>query len=327
MSRALLLRALARRSELFARLHDESTDCYRLFHGVAEGRPGLTLDRYGPLLLAQTWRERLSADDLEIYRETIEHELAVPLIPIWNHREGDVVRSGDPPEHPVARELSLRYDVSPHHSGHDPLLFLDLRAGRRLVRKLAGGKRVLNLFAYTGGVSLCAASAGATEVWHVDFARQAELWCRRNFELNGIPLERVRFVREDALCVLRQLAGLPIKGRGAKGRSYERVPVVSFDLVILDPPRWSKGAFGAVDVVRDYPSLLKPALLATSPGGRLIVTNNAARVPKEEWIRVLRRTGEKCGRGIAELTLVEPEEDFPSLDGEPPLKIAMLEMT
>ncbi len=63
---ALLETALQRRKPLLEALHAEGTDCFRLFHGVAEGLPGLTIDRYGPLLLAQTFREPLSPDEVRL---------------------------------------------------------------------------------------------------------------------------------------------------------------------------------------------------------------------------------------------------------------------
>ena len=55
-------------------------------------------------------------------------------------------------------------------------------------------------------------------------------------------------------------------------RNYQRFEPRRFNVVVLDPPGWAKGPFGAIDIVRDYPGLLKPALLATAPGGGLLVT-------------------------------------------------------
>lgn len=324
MSLELVRRALERRRELFTSLAAEPTDCYRLFHGVAEGRPGLTIDRYGPILLLQTWREALTPDEIEDYRRAVERALEASLTPVWNHRAAQLDSSPWSAEAPTAQELGVRYDVTPRHRGQDPLLFLDLRAGRRLIRQHSEGRSVLNLFAYTGGVSLCAAVGGASEVWSVDFARSATQWTRRNLELNDIPNERVRCIEEDVIPVLRQLAGLTVKGRGARHRKFQTLEPRSFDLVVLDPPRWARSPFGAVDLVRDYPSLLKPALLATAPGGALLVTNNAARVERDAWLEVVNRTAEKCGRSLLSVSVVEPEEDFPSVDEAPPLKMAWI---
>ena len=312
---------------MLERLHAEGTDCYRLFHGVNEGRPGLTIDRYGPVLLLQTWREPLTTVEVECAGRIVGESCGLDVTPVWNHRGRDR-RAQLPYEgvEPIGSELGLRYHVTPRHRGQDPLLFLDLRAGRRRVREHAQGKSVLNLFAYTGGVGLCALAGGAEEIWNVDFARSSLAWAEKNLALNDFGGDRVRMVREDVVPVLRQLAGLPVKGRGAQKRAFQSFEPRSFDLVVLDPPRWAKGPFGAIDIVRDYPSLLKPALLATAPGGSLLLTHNAARVGRDDWVAILRRTAEKFNRPFASLELFEPEEDFPSVDGEPPLKLAWVSL-
>lgn len=321
-----LLRALERRGALLSALAAEGTDCVRLFHGTVEGRPGLTVDRYGPVLLAQTWGAPLAEGELEAIARTIDDTLGTTLVPVWNDRGEreraplDDVRLGAP----IGHELGIAYDVRPRHRGQDPLLFLDLRAGRRWVKAHADGKRVLNLFAYTCGVGLAACAGGAREVWNVDFAKSALEVGRANAERNGFAAERFRTLHEDALPMLRQLAGLPVKGRGARGRQLTRFEPRTFDVVVLDPPRWARTPFGAIDVERDYPSLVKPALLATASGGVLVATNHLPHVEREEFERMIRRTGEKCGRPIASLEMLSPEEDFPSPDGRPPLKIALV---
>ncbi len=314
---SLLDRALAARAGLLPRLEAEGTDSYRLFHGAAEGREGLAIDRYGALLLVQSFRRPL--EDAE--RDAIETVLRGRLPETDEFAVAERGERGESAEH-VARESGARFLVRARHRGQDPWLFLDLRAGRRRLRELAPGRTVLNLFAYTSTAGIAAAAAGASEVWNVDFSRSALEVGRRNAELNEIAPERIRFVQEDCLPVLRQLAGLTVRGRGSF-REYARFERRAFDLVFLDPPAWSTGPFGAVDVENDYPSLFKPALLATAVGGTVIATNHAASVEREDWLGVLRRCAEKTGRPLAEVEFLEPEADFPSRDGRPPLKIAV----
>ncbi len=123
---------------------------------------------------------------------------------------------------------------------------------------------------------------------------------------------------------------IPVTFRRHRGvpapSNYPRLKPRQFDLVILDPPRWAKSPFGTVDLIRDYPSVFKPALLATAPGGRLLCTNNVAQVKRDDWLDQLRRSATKAGRPIKAIDLIEPEEDFPSFDGQPPLKMAVLEV-
>jgi 23S rRNA (cytosine1962-C5)-methyltransferase len=332
---ALLGAALERRKSLLGRLAVEETDCCRLFHGIAEGYPGLAIDRYGPILLLQTWREPLEEGEIEGIHAAIDEVLGTNLTAVWNHRNKErgvpFSRFHDPaiPEAPVGRELGLGYDVRPRHRGLDPLLFLDLRSGRRRLLASSRGKAVLNLFAYTCASGMAALAGGAREVWNVDFSETALEVGARNFSLNELPPEAVRFIAEDAIAVSRQLAALPVarfRGRGTarRERRFTRFEPRSFDLVILDPPSWSRGLFGAVDVVRDYPTLLKPALLATAEGGNLLATNHAPEVARDSWLRVLERTAQKSGRTIRDLEWVLPEEDFPSFDAAPPLKVAWM---
>lgn len=333
-----IARAIERREALLARLASEGTDCVRLFHGATEGEPGLAIDRYGPVLLVQTWREplgRIAAveGELDEIARAVERALGVALAPCWNHRGpsrgegviGSAIDPGDPRlAAPEGRELGARYDVRPRHRGQDPLLFLDLRAGRRRVRaECAGGPDVLNLFAYTCGVGVVAALGGAREVWNVDFAGSALAIGRANAARNGIDEARFRTIEEDAIPVVRQLAGLPVKGRGAR-RDFTRRDARTFGLVVLDPPRWARTPFGAIDVVRDYPSLMKPALLACAPRGAVLATNHVPGVTRAEWEAVLRRTAEKAQVAIGEIEWIDVEDDFPAGEGEAPLKMALV---
>jgi 23S rRNA (cytosine1962-C5)-methyltransferase len=313
----LLDRALGARAALVGRLRAEGTDAFRVFHGAAEGREGLAVDLYGTLLLAQSFRGPLEAGE----REAIEGRLR-PSFPAITEVAFVERGGGSSSAEHVCTEAGVRFAVRVRQGGQDPGLFLDLRAGRRALRELAAGKTVLNLFAYTSAAGVAAAMAGASEVWNVDFSRSALEAGRRNAELNDLAPERLRFVQEDCLPVLRQLAGLPVKGRGSF-RSYARFEPRTFDVVFLDPPAWSTGPFGAVDVERDYPALFKPAWLATAPGGTLIATNHAASVDLEAWREVLLACARKTGRPIAQLDFLQPDDDFPSRDGRPPLKIAV----
>ena len=173
----------------------EQTDCVRLFHGVAEGVPGLAIDRYGSVLLLQTWRDPLTHADVEAIHRCVEDALGDSLIAVWNHRGSE---KGNPreifpvPELParvIGTEHGLRFDVHPRHKTGDPLLFLDSRVARRRVREAASGKTVLNLFAYTCSAGVAAIAGGATAAWNVDFARKALDVGTGNARLNDIEVE------------------------------------------------------------------------------------------------------------------------------------------
>lgn len=322
--------ALNRREHFFSQCENENTNAYRLFHGSNEGFPGLTLDRYGPQLLIQSFHSSLSESQLEnIMGQCSGHFEAQEVV--YNDRSAKNSRRQDrhKTEPLTCQELGINYLVQGKHRGQDPLLFLDFRAARRWVKAQAQGLTVLNLFAYTGGIAVSAALGGAREVWNIDFAQSALEIARQNAELNKIPETQLSCIHSDFFPAIRQLAGLDVKQRRKKGqkpRPYLHMSPREFDLVILDPPRWARSPFGTVDLIRDYPSLLKPSLLATAENGRVLCSNNVAQVALEDWLDVLERCARKAGRPIQKLEVLQPEGDFPSRDGQHPLKMAILQL-
>ncbi|WP_109511422.1 class I SAM-dependent rRNA methyltransferase [Pseudomonas ovata] len=327
--------ALDRRQSLLAELHAQGTDCYRLFHGSQEGASGLTVDRYGPQLLVQSFHTRLERDALLDLQATVQARLDRALLLVYNDRSGSnsridrqdsVYQAEDAAlQDLVGHEGGLNYRVRGRHAGQDPLLFLDLRNARQWVRQHSAGKRVLNLFAYTCGVGLSAAAGGASEVCNLDFAEGNLAVGRENGALNP-QLPPMQFIQSDYFPAIRQMAGLPVTARRAqKLPDYPRLQARQFDLVLLDPPAWAKSAFGTVDLLRDYQSLLKPALLSTAEDGVLICCNNLARVSMDDWREQVLRCASKAGRPVREWQVIQPAEDFPSMDHQPPLKTLVLQ--
>lgn len=328
-----LAAAFVAREALLNQCHAEHTDAYRLFHGSVEGEPGLTVDRYGELLIVQTFHRALEPAQLDAL-EAFYAEVLPGLIPVYNDRSKFNSRIANPlstDEMTVAtqprqfQELGVNYRIQARHAGQDPWLFLDMRAGRRRVMREAAGKSVLNLFAYTCGIGVAAAKAGARLVVNVDFAESSLAIGRENARLNDLAT-RPRFVKSDFFPAARQYSGIG-QPKFVRGRSLPPFPKLekhAFDLVFLDPPRYAKSIFGVVDVVNDYPALFKPALLSTAEGGTLICCNNVAEVEREGWLAQLQRSAVKAGREIREFEWIVPEADFPSPDGNPPLKMVLL---
>lgn len=327
--------ALDSRTLLLDTLHTQGTDCYRLFHGSQEGAGGLTIDRYGPQLLVQTFHQPLDRDSLLAAHAQVQKTLGTDLHLVYNERSQgnsridrhDSVYQAEPAalDDQVGHEWGLNYRVRGRHAGQDPLLFLDLREARGWVKQHAAGKSVLNLFAYTCGVGLSAAAGGARDVCNLDFAEGNLAVGRENGLLNP-QLAPMSFIQSDYFPAIRQFAGLPIsQRRGQKPPSYPRLQPRQFDLVLLDPPAWAKSAFGTVDLLRDYQSLLKPAILSTAEHGVLICCNNLAKVAFDDWRDQVLRCAEKAGRPVREWSRLGPGADFPSSDGQPPLKIMVLQ--
>ncbi|TBV07342.1 class I SAM-dependent rRNA methyltransferase [Phytopseudomonas dryadis] len=326
--------ALANRHALIAELHEQGTDCYRLFHGSQEGAGGLTVDRYGRQLLVQSFHQTLQRDDLLALQRQVDEVLGFATLLVYNDRSqgNSRIDRRDPVYQPSSaaladqsgQEWGLTYRVRGRHPGQDPLLFLDLRNTRGWIKRHSAGKSVLNLFAYTCGVGLSAAAGGAREVVNLDFAEGNLAIGRENGLLNP-ALAPMQFIQSDYFPAIRQWAGLPVaQRRGQKLPNYPRLAPRQFDLVFLDPPAWAKSAFGTVDLLRDYQSLLKPAILATSEQGTLVCCNNLAKVPLGEWREQVLRCAGKLGRPVRDCEQLLPAADFPSQDGNPPLKTLIL---
>ena len=328
----LISQAWQNRADLKAQWQTEQTDCYRIFHGTNEGSPGTTLDRYGPLLILQTFHQCLADNELTQIREFVSEQFP-DLHLVYNDRSRDNSRIQNSPNEiqeldntpMVANELGVKYRVQGRHQGQDPWLFLDLRAGRRYIKAISQGKTVLNLFSYTCGIGIAAAVGGAKRVVNVDFAESSLAVGLENAKLN--KLDQVAFIQSDVFPAIKQFANIPITvRRGKKLPKYPKHKPEQFDLVFLDPPRWAKSAFGNVDLIRDYQSLFKPSLLATKDGGQLICCNNVAQVDRDEWLESLKRCAIKAGRPLKSIEVLLPDTDFPSPDGNPPLKIAICQL-
>ena len=157
----------------------------------------------------------------------------------------------------VVNERGLRFGVD-FGAGYSVGLFCDQRANRAYLERLRP-QRVLNCFAYTCAFSVAAARAGA-ETLSLDLSRKSLDRGRANFALNGLPLDGHRFVADDVFAVLPRL--------GRRGET--------FDVVILDPPTFSRGARGRVfRAERDLGELLETAARLVSPGGHLLLSTNA----------------------------------------------------
>jgi len=227
---------------------------YRWIAGEGDGLPGIVVDRYGPFAVLST-----------------DGPALLPLVPwvvaglrraarldgivrrVRGGAEGErveVLFGRAPPEDLVVEEHGLRF-FSNVHVGQKTGLFLDQRENRRTVETLASGRRVLNLFGYTGGFSVYAVRGGATHVTTVDVAAGAIAAARKNCELNGFDPSHHAFLAEDAFEYLE-----------AARQGGER-----FDLVISDPPSFARSRAHRERAQRAYGKLHAAALEVTAEGG------------------------------------------------------------
>lgn len=146
----------------------------------------------------------------------------------------------------------------------DTGLFLDHRPVRQWIQANAAGKRVLNLFCYTGAATVHAGVGGAKETLSVDMSRTYLNWARENLRLNGLDDRRHHLLQTDCL---QWLEDKPQKGESG------------FDLIFMDPPTFSNSARmeGVLDIQRDHVELIRQAMARLAPGGILVFSNNFRR--------------------------------------------------
>jgi 23S rRNA (cytosine1962-C5)-methyltransferase len=242
-------------------IHISQTNAMRLVYGESDGLPGLIIDQYDKTLVmqclssgAERWREIL-ADILLEYnkaqsifeRSDVEVRALEGLPP----RIG-VVRGQEPPDLIRIYEYGQQYLVDVR-KGQKTGFYIDQRDNRAAVRNWAKARDVLDCFSYTGGFSVNAISGGAKSVLALDSSEDALTIVRKNLEINNLDKEGVETVKGDIFTYLRNLRD--------KGRS--------FDLVILDPPKFAPTAKQAIGAARAYKDINLLAFKLLRPDGLL----------------------------------------------------------
>ncbi|MEB2313122.1 MAG: class I SAM-dependent methyltransferase [Sorangiineae bacterium] len=304
--RAKLADALAFRHPLAA-----SADAFRLFNGEGDGLPGVAGDRLGDFAVLELSTAEAIARRAELARMMVE--LGAEGVYVKVRARGDARRAdaaalapaapdagrAAPAEYPV-REGGLRFLVR-LGDGPQTGLFLDQRDNRERVRALAGGARVLNLFAYTCSFTVAAAVGGASATTSVDTSAPALARGRANLELNRVAGGAHRLLRDDALEYLDRAR-----------RRDER-----FELVILDPPSFATRGRGTFTVARDYARVAAGALAVLAPGGRLLAVTNHRKTSRAAFRRVLHAAAERAGRRVAQMKDLASGLDCPDDAGGP----------
>lgn len=271
-------------------LEDGGTTGLRLVNGDSEGFPGLIIDRYADTLVVKlytvAWLPRWQEME-ELIREVhgprhlvlrLSRNIQYLAKSEWNLVEGFRGEEGD--EVVVFLENGLRFE-SAVLRGQKTGFFLDQRDNRKRVGELAAGRRVLNVFSFSGGFSLHAARGGAHSVTDLDISAHALEAARRNFGLNaeqpaiaGINHQQVQ---ADAFEWLAQ----------ADGR---------YDLIVVDPPSFAKRESERQGALRAYRRLNRLAMDLLTPGGLLLAASCSAHVRADEFHEAITEEAAATGR-------------------------------
>lgn len=262
------------------------TDAFRWVFGEGDGLPGVTVDVYGPFAVVVTYVDGLDQVVEWVVAALVETTALRGVVRRGRPGQGEArleLLSGRmPPDSLIVAERGLRMAVDLRR-GQKTGLFLDHRENRRFVEGCADGRRVLNLFCYTGAFSLAAARGGAREITQVDSAAEALAAAKDNFELNGLDPERCESVAADVFEYLQSTG--------------ER----RFDLVICDPPSFANNRRQLGRARRAYVRLNALAMGWVAPGGWLATASCTAQLGPEEF-RIL--LGEAASRAKRRLQLI-----------------------
>ncbi len=286
--------------ELLRRFESEGTDAHRI------------------CTKANAWAERYGLDILVSFRNEKDRDAITRDLSEWSRASGlifqrvferflpkqnaerqapKLIQGTDaPPRTTIIAERGCRFGID-FTAGYSAGLFLDQRENRQFVRRVAP-RRMLNCFAYTCSFSVVAAAQGGQTV-SIDLSKKSLTRGRENFGLNGLPEAGHRFLCDDVLEVLPRFA-----------RKGEK-----FDLVVLDPPTFSRSHEGnTFQVEKDFEALLAAAIEVTSRPGRVLLSTNCTALDERALVSMA-RFGLKMTRRSGTFHRTPPLPDFPKGGG------------
>jgi 23S rRNA (cytosine1962-C5)-methyltransferase len=243
-------------------IDSNNADSLRLVYAESDGIPGLIVDRYGIVLVLQSlttgsefWKQTLADLLLEETGLSVIYERSDADVRELEGLEPKVgLLRGTISNSPITiHENGLNFKVN-LESGHKTGFYLDQRANRRRVRELAKDKDVLDCFCYTGGFTVNALAGGAKSVISIDSSADALALAKENIALNRLPVEKTNLLEDDVFQRLR------------KFRDENR----SFDMIILDPPKFAPTAAQAERAARGYKDINLLTFKLLRPAGILV---------------------------------------------------------
>jgi len=274
-----------------------TTSAMRLIHGESDNLPGLIVDRYNDTLVVQ-----VTTPGIEYHRKEIVDVLSKVegVTCVYERSDVDVRElEGLPlvkgllfgqsiPNPMVIEENGLKFEVD-LEVGQKTGFFLDQRDNRQYLKDVIKGKSVLNCFCYTGAFSVYAFAGGAESVLSMDSSEPAMEQVRANLELNGMEAAKSELMTADVFTALR------------KFRDSRR----SFDVIILDPPKFAPTIAQAEKAARGYKDINLLAFKLLKPGGLLFTFSCSGGVSRELFQKIVASAALDAGvnaRVVAQLS-------------------------
>lgn len=302
---AFFRKRLERALQLRQTLYPED-DAYRVVHGESDFLPGLVVDRFKDHLAVQTVsygmdaRLPLICDILEelLHPAAIieRNESALRTMEHLSPRKG--VLRGSPAPLVTFAENGIRYEIDPM-GGQKTGFFLDQRENRRLVARLCRGARVLDAYCNDGGFALNASRGGAESVVGIDSSEEAIAAAKRNAALNDIG--NASFCCEDAPAALDRYA-------------KEERP---FDVIILDPPSFTRNRKSVPSARQGYRDLNARALRLVKTGGYLATASCSHHIEPEAFVDDLMTAARKSSKRLQLIEWRGASPDHPTIPNVP----------
>ncbi|HTK11095.1 MAG TPA: class I SAM-dependent rRNA methyltransferase [Ktedonobacteraceae bacterium] len=286
-----LRRRIRRAQELRSLFDPRQTNAYRLIHAEGDGLPGLVVDRYADILVAQIHTAGMERLRPQIIEALLAETNAKGIL--WRNdlqgrkREGleveePTIAAGEVPELIAIVENGVRFMVDPW-GGQKTGFFLDQRDKREALRRYTRGKRVLNCFCYTGGFSVYAAlSDSETRVTSVDISEPAVEVAYQHFTLNGLDPDQHQFLLADAFEYLED--------------AVEQGEL--FDVIVLDPPAFAKSQGARAQALKGYRRLNTLGMQLLRPGGILLSCSCSGTVGMDDLLGVLSQSAQRLTREV-----------------------------
>lgn len=292
----------------------DDIQCCRVIFGEADQFSGLTVDRFGPILVTQTLSvgierikdmlfpllyEILTADGQEIIGIYERNDVAIRGLEGLPQGKGWYPLPGVPtPESAVTTivENGITYQVDVEN-GQKTGFFLDQKYNRQAVAKLAKGKRVLDCFTHTGSFALNAAMGGAERVCAVDISQTAIDMAKANAERNGLT-DRMDFLCTNVFDLLPEL---------------ERNGKCPYDFIILDPPAFTKSRKTVDNARKGYKEINYRAMKLLPRGGYLATCSCSHFMPHELFEKMLRSAARDAQVELRQIEMRQQGPDHPIL--------------
>jgi 23S rRNA (cytosine1962-C5)-methyltransferase len=280
---------------------DSDTNAYRLVHNEGDGMPGLIVDVYGSLAVLQAHSTGMH-DIRQILAEVIVAASEGKITSVYD-KSADAIRKmtgrvvddgflvGDMGECEVL-ENGHRFHINAV-TGQKTGFFLDQRENRELLSRYANGKKVLNMFGYTGGFSVYAAKAGAREVHTVDSSAPAIAIAEKNMKLNG-------FDAPEYACIV------------ADARKYiETMEQGQYDVIVLDPPAYAKNVASRNQALKGYRTINAMALAKIKTRGLLFTFSCSQVVDRQMFTSAVTAAAIDAGRQVRIIQHLSQPPDHP----------------